>query len=84
MGFTERQNTSVLIATNIYANAAKHTNGTGGMLLDEDGRLLACFLKSHKLVLKSEDGSKCDNVFGPDIDALDKPYSISFRKSDAA
>ena len=66
-----------------YTVSTTDTDGTGGMLLDEAGRLLACFWRSHKLVLISEDGLKCDNYFGPNTDKLDKPYSISFRKSDA-
>ena len=66
-----------------YTVSNKDTVSTGGLLLDENDSLLACFWRLNSVLLISEDGSKCENYFGPDTDKLDMPYSISFRKIDA-
>ena len=66
-----------------YTVSNKDLDGTGGMIIDDEGRLLACFWRSNSVVLISKDGSKCDNFFKSDADKLDSPYSISFRKGDA-
>ena len=65
-----------------YTVSNKDLGGTGGMLLDDEGRLVACFCLSNSVKLISKDGSRCDDFFKSDADKLDSPYSISFRKSD--
>ena len=67
-----------------YKMARQDLDGTGGLLVGDEGRLLACFSKSNTVQVISKDGSKSHKFFDSNDDKkMNGAYSISFRKSDA-
>ena len=46
-----------------YTLSQKNLDGIGGMLVDDEGRLLACFWRSNTVQMISKDGTKCQKFF---------------------
>ena len=67
-----------------YTLSRENLDGIGGMLVDDQGRLLACFWRSNTVQVISKDGTTCQKFLDSNDDnRMAGPYSISYRESDA-
>ena len=63
--------------------ARQDLDGIGGLIVDVEGRLLACFSKSNTIQVISKDGTKCHKFFDSKYESkMNGPYSICFRRTD--